>query len=88
VVIVALAQPGEEPGHVLGRHLADAGPARRGERGRVAAQVSAIGLKRVFCQATLDRQVVEVAPDRRDDGDRLRDSVQLSASPGAVHGRP
>jgi hypothetical protein len=44
VALVSLTKPGQEPGHVLCGHVADAGPARHTEHGGVAFQVSAIGL--------------------------------------------
>jgi hypothetical protein len=87
MILVTLAQPGQEPGHVLGGHLGDVRHAPRRQRLRIAPQVPAVGLQRVRGQAALDHQVVEIALGRALDAGG-RDGFQLSASLAGVQGRP
>ena len=82
MLAVPLAQPGHERRDVVRGHLADHGLAPGGEHGLVTLQVPAIGLQRVRGQATLNRQVVQVAVDC------ARQGGQLSTSLTGVAGRP
>ena len=54
VLLVALAQPGQELSDLGRRHLADLGPAGGGQRRSVPLQVPAVRLDRVDGQAALD----------------------------------
>jgi hypothetical protein len=75
MVGVALAQPGQEARHVAGAHVGDRGDAQGAQRRGVPAQVTLVRRDGVRGQATLDRQVVEVAPGRRGDGGQLSTSA-------------
>ena len=87
MVRVALTQPGQVVGDILGRHQLNLDPATLRESSRVPLQVTLVGLQRVRGQAALDGQVVEIAADRgRDRGGG--GTGQLSTSASGVAGRP
>jgi hypothetical protein len=63
VLVVPLAQRGEEPGHVGLGDLPQPADAGRGQVLGVPAQVTAVGGDRVGRQPALDREVVQIAGD-------------------------
>ena len=79
MLLVALPQPGQERGHILGGHLADDGPAPGGQRHGVAVQVAPVGLQGPRGQAALDREVIEVRLDRARKGGQLSTSLTPTA---------
>ena len=61
--LIALAQAGQEVGHVLRADLLYLGPPSRGQGACIALQVTPVGLQRVLGESPLHGQVVEIAPD-------------------------
>ena len=87
MVGITCSQPGHVVGDVGGGHVADLGPAGRGQRRGVPVQIPLVRLECVGGQPALDGKVVEVAADRRADGRQLR-ANQLSTSDSGTTGSP
>jgi hypothetical protein len=82
MIVIPLAQPGQEGRDILRGHLTDDRPAPRGQRLGVTEQVAPVSLQGVRGQAPLDREVIEITLDG------FRQGGQLSTSLTGVDGRP
>jgi hypothetical protein len=74
MILVTLAESGQEARDVLSADLLDLGPPGRSQGRSITTQVTPVGLQCVLGEAALYRQVVEITPDSTGEGCQLSTS--------------